>query len=108
MKIFKQIDLCFIFQPQKPKAQSCFFNHQKLKMMKLQHPIKHFIIRTLIRAFGSTRSILVYRVEKSKDCNRSGEASSTSDLKRLSLFITSTTPVESLRIQLLTQGTSAF
>jgi hypothetical protein len=53
-------------------------------------------------------SILVYRVEKSKDCNRSGEALSTSDLKRLSLFITSTTPVESLRIQLLTQGTSAF
>jgi hypothetical protein len=50
----------------------------------------------------------VYRVEKSKDCNRSGKASSTSDLKRLSLFITSTTPVESLRIQLLTQGTSAF
>jgi hypothetical protein len=50
----------------------------------------------------------VYRVEKSKDCNKSGEALSTSDLKRLSLFITSTTPVESLRIQLLTQGTSAF
>jgi hypothetical protein len=29
-------------------------------------------------------------------------------LKRLSLFITSTTPVESLRIQLLSRGTSAF
>jgi hypothetical protein len=40
----------------------------------------------------------VYRVEKSKNCNRSGEALSISDLKRLSLFITSTTPVESLRI----------
>jgi hypothetical protein len=50
----------------------------------------------------------VYRVEKSKDCNRSGEALSTSDLERLSLFITSTPPVESLKIQLLTQGTSAF
>jgi hypothetical protein len=50
----------------------------------------------------------VYRVEKSKDCNRSGEAFSISDLERLSLFITSTTPVESLRIQLLSQGTSAF
>jgi hypothetical protein len=50
----------------------------------------------------------VYRVEKSKDCNRSAEALSISDLKRLSLFITSTTPVESLRIQLLSQGTSAF
>jgi hypothetical protein len=49
----------------------------------------------------------VYRVEKSKDCNRSGEALSTSDLERLSLFIISTPPAESLRIQ-LTQGTSAF
>jgi hypothetical protein len=50
----------------------------------------------------------VYRVEKSKDCNRSGEALSISDLERLRLIITSTTPVESLRIQLLSQGTSAF
>jgi hypothetical protein len=51
----------------------------------------------------------VYRAEKSKDCDRrSGEAISISDLKRLRLFITSTTPVESLRIQLLSQGTSAF
>jgi hypothetical protein len=47
-------------------------------------------------------------LKKSKDCNRSGEALSISDLERLSLFITSTTPVESLRIQLLSQGTSAF
>jgi hypothetical protein len=43
----------------------------------------------------------VYRVEKSKDCNRSGEALSISDLEQLRLFITSTTPLESLRIQLL-------
>jgi hypothetical protein len=50
----------------------------------------------------------VYRVKKSKDCNMSGEALSPSNLERLSLIITSTTPVESLRIQLLTQGTSAF
>jgi hypothetical protein len=50
----------------------------------------------------------VYRVEKSKDCNRSGQALSISDLERLRLFITSTTPVESLRIHLLSQGTSAF
>jgi hypothetical protein len=50
----------------------------------------------------------VYRVEKSKDCNRSGEALSILDLEQLGLFITSTTPVESLRIQLLSQGTSAF
>jgi hypothetical protein len=50
----------------------------------------------------------VYRVKKSKDCNRSGETLSISDLERLRLFITSTTPVESLRIQLLSQGTSAF
>jgi hypothetical protein len=38
----------------------------------------------------------------------SGEALSPSNLERLSLIITSTTPVESLRNQLLTQGTSAF
>jgi hypothetical protein len=50
----------------------------------------------------------VYRVEKSKDCNRSGEALSISDLEPLRLFITSNTPVESLRIQLVSQGTSAF
>jgi hypothetical protein len=50
----------------------------------------------------------VYRVEKSKDYNKSGEALSLSDLEQLSLFITSTTIVESLRIQLLSQGTSAF
>jgi hypothetical protein len=31
MKIFKQIDLCFIFQPQEPKVQSRFLNQQKLK-----------------------------------------------------------------------------
>jgi hypothetical protein len=47
-------------------------------------------------------------LKKSKDCNRSGEALSIADLERLSLFITSTTPIESLRIQLLSQGTSAF
>jgi hypothetical protein len=50
----------------------------------------------------------VYKVEKSKDCNKSGEALSLSDLERLRLFITSTTPVESLRIQLLSQRTSVF
>jgi hypothetical protein len=50
----------------------------------------------------------VYRVDKSKDCNKSGEALSTFSLEKLSYFITSTTPVESLRIQLLTQGTLAF
>jgi hypothetical protein len=48
----------------------------------------------------------VYRVEKSKDCNRSGEV--FSNLERVSCFIASSTPVESFRIQLLTQGTSAF
>jgi hypothetical protein len=45
-------------------------------------------------------------LKKSKDCNRSGEDLSIADLERL--FITSTTPVESLRIQLLSQGISAF
>jgi hypothetical protein len=48
MKIFKQIDLCFIFQRQKPKVQSCFLNHQKLKTMKLLHPLKPVIIETSI------------------------------------------------------------
>ncbi len=36
----------------------------------------------------------MYRVEKSKDCNRSGEALSILDLEQLRLFITSTTPVK--------------
>jgi hypothetical protein len=27
LKIFKQTDLCFIFQPQKSKVQSSFWNH---------------------------------------------------------------------------------
>jgi hypothetical protein len=31
LKIFKQTDLYFIFQPQKPKVQSSFWNHRKLK-----------------------------------------------------------------------------
>jgi hypothetical protein len=48
----------------------------------------------------------MYRVEKSKDYNRSGEALSILNLKRLRLFITSTTPVKSLGNQLLSQGTS--
>jgi len=43
MKIFKQIDLCFIFQPQKYEVQSCFLNQQKLKTMKLKHLMKKFI-----------------------------------------------------------------
>jgi hypothetical protein len=50
----------------------------------------------------------VYRVEKSKDCNKSGKVYQFQISKDLSLFITSTTPVESLRIQVLSQGTSAF
>jgi hypothetical protein len=50
----------------------------------------------------------VYRVEKSKVCNKSGEVLSIYDFERLSLFITSTTHVESLKIQLLSQGTSTF
>jgi hypothetical protein len=76
--------------------------------MKVQHQIKQFIHQNFIQAFRSIRSILVYRVEKSKDCNKSGEALSTFSLEKLSYFITSTTPVESLRIRLLAQGTLAF
>ncbi len=94
MKIFKQIDLCFIFQPQKPKVQSCFLNHQDLKQGSSKIQWNTLFIR--IWDFRSIRSILVYSVKKSKDCNMSGEALSTSYLERLSLFIISTTPVESL------------
>jgi len=61
-----------------------------------------------IQAFRSIRSILVSRVEKSKDSNRSGEVLSTFDLGGLSSFLTFITPVKSLRMQLLTQGTSTF
>jgi hypothetical protein len=50
----------------------------------------------------------VYRVDRSKDCSKSGEALSTSDLKSLSSLIASTTPVESLRIQILMEGSWAF
>jgi len=51
MEIFKQIDLCFTLQPQKPKVQSWFLNHQKLKTMKLQHLIKHFIYQNSHMSF---------------------------------------------------------
>jgi hypothetical protein len=75
---------------------SLFFNHKNLKFnadlwtnknlkqwsFKIQW--NTLLIRTFIWAFRSIRSILVYRVEKSKDCNRSGEVLSTSDLERLS------------------------
>jgi hypothetical protein len=47
----------------------------------------------------------VYRVQKLKDCNRNGEVLSTSNLERLSCFITSTILAKLLKIQLLTQGT---
>jgi len=50
----------------------------------------------------------VYKVEKSKECNKSGETLSTLDLQRLRLYITSTIPVKSLRIQRLSQGTFVF
>jgi len=43
MKIFKQIYLFFISQPQKPEVQSRSLNQQSLKMMKFQHPMKHSI-----------------------------------------------------------------
>jgi hypothetical protein len=44
----------------------------------------------------------VYRVEKSNDCSKSGEALSIFDLEILRSSITSTTIVESLQIQPLT------
>jgi hypothetical protein len=50
----------------------------------------------------------VYRVKKSKDYNKSGEALSIPDLQRLRLYKPSTIPVKSLRIQLLSQGTFVF
>jgi hypothetical protein len=51
MKIFKQIYLFFIFQPQKPKVQSRSFKQQKLKTMKLQHLMKHFIDQNFDTSF---------------------------------------------------------
>jgi hypothetical protein len=78
MKIFKQIDIYFIFQPQKPKVQSFFFNQQKLKT-RIQLNI--IFIKTLIRTLRSIRSILVYKVNKSKDYNKNGEVLSISNIK---------------------------
>ncbi len=50
----------------------------------------------------------MYRVEKSKDYNKSGEALSILDLQRLRSYITSTTPIESLTIQRLSQRNICF
>ncbi len=108
MKIFKQIDLCFIFSHKNLKFKAGFWTINNLKQWSFSIRLNTLFVRTLIRVFRSIRSILVYRVDKSKECNRSWEALLTLDLKRLSLFITSTAPEESLRIQLLTWGTSAF
>ncbi len=101
------------------RISSLFFSHKNLKFkvdLSTNKNLKQWsfniqwntlLIRSFIWAFRSIRSILVYSVEKSKDCNRRGEVLWTSDLERFSCFITSTTPVKVLRIQ-LTQGTSAF
>jgi hypothetical protein len=55
LKIFKQTNLCFIFQPQKPKVQSSFWNHRKLKTMKLQHPMEHCRNPTLAKCGGEAQ-----------------------------------------------------
>jgi len=51
MKIFKKNYLFFIFQPQKPEVPSRSLNQQKLKTMKLQHPMKHFIDQNFHTSF---------------------------------------------------------
>ncbi len=90
------------------KFRAVFWTKKNLKQWSFKIWLNILFIKTLLRAFRSTRSILVYRVEKSKNCNKSGEALSILDLQRLRLYITSTTLVKSLRIQWLSQGTSAF
>jgi len=111
MKIFKQIDLCFIFSHKNLKFKAVFWTIKNLKWWNFCIRLNTLFIITLIWAFRSTRPILVYRVEKSKDCNRSGEVLSISDLKRFKFIYYlhhSCSHWESLRIQLLSQGTSAF
>jgi hypothetical protein len=103
-----QNDLSLVyFKPQIPEIKSYSLNEQKLKTKKFKLQSKHSINQN-IQAFGSTRLILVQRVEKSDDGNKSRELLSTSDLKRFRSFVTPTALVESLRIQLLTGGTRTF
>jgi hypothetical protein len=67
MKIFKQIDLCFIFQPQKYEVQSCFLNQQKLKTMKFKHLIEHFIYQnfhTIFKICQVYLSVLSWKIKQ--------------------------------------------
>jgi hypothetical protein len=51
LRIFKQTDLCFFFQPEKLKVKKKIWNHQKLKTMKLQHPMEHLIYQNSATSF---------------------------------------------------------
>jgi len=51
MLSFKQTYLLFIPKPQIPKVQSCSLNQQELKIMKIDHPIKHFINQNFHSSF---------------------------------------------------------
>jgi hypothetical protein len=78
---YKLISALF-FSHKNLKFKAVFWTIKNLKQWSFSIWLNTLFIRTLIRAFRSTRSILVCRVEKSKDCNRSAEALSISYLKR--------------------------
>jgi hypothetical protein len=79
-----QNDLSLVyFKPQIPEIKCYFF--ETTKKFKLQS--KHSINQN-IQAFRSTKLILVQRVEKTNDGNKSRELLSTSDLKRFRSFVT--------------------
>jgi len=81
MKISNKLISALFFSHKNLKFKAGFWTIKNLKRSSFSIWLNTLFIRTLIRAFKSTMSILVYRVEKSKDCNRSGEALSISDLE---------------------------
>ncbi len=90
------------------KFKAVLWNNKNLKQWSLNIWLNTLFIRTFIQSLRSVRSVLVNWVEKSNNWNKNGEALSTFVLKRVRNYNPSTTPVESLRIQLLIEGTWAF
>ncbi len=82
MKIFKQIDLCFIFQPQKPKVQSCFLNHQKLETIYYLH----HSCRVIENPTTITRNICFFEFRHPKviDCRKHSFKERTQPLRNIS------------------------
>jgi hypothetical protein len=89
METLKMTYLLFISSHRFLKLRVISLNQQKLKTKKFKLQSKHSINQN-IQAFRSTRLILVQRVEKSNDGNKSRELLSTSDLKRFRSFVTPT------------------